>query len=71
MYAIIIVVCLLSLNGECIPYVEDPPKYYETTEECQKQMVTHANDLIKALEEAKEQGQMTGKCVYISSIRPA
>jgi len=71
MYALILVVCLISLNGKCIPYTEDPPKYYETISQCEKQLVIRANDLIKALEESKEQGQMTGKCIYISDVRPA
>lgn len=70
MYTIILVVCLLSLENKCIALREEPPQYYETTTECEKQMGVRANDLAKALQEAKEQGQMTGKCVYVSGIKP-
>ena len=70
MYAIILVVCLVSLEGKCMPFTEDPPQYYETAAQCEKQMVVRAAAVLKALEEAKEQGRMTGKCVYVSGINP-
>jgi len=71
MYAIILVVCLVSLEGKCISYTEAPPRYYETLAQCQNQMVVSASVLLKALEENKEQGQMTGTCVYIAGVKPA
>lgn len=69
MYAIILVVCLLSTAGQCVSLVEDPEKYYETSEECQEKMIDLADVVVKHLEEAKEQGQLSGKCVHVPGIK--
>ena len=69
MYAILIVVCLLSSAGQCVSLIEDPPTYYETSEECQEKMIIQSDILIKQLEGDKEQGQLSGKCVYVPGIK--
>ena len=69
MYAIILVICLLSVSGQCQSFVEDPEKYYETTEECQEKMIELSAVVIKYLEDSKEQGQLSGKCVHVPGIK--
>lgn len=71
MYAIILVVCLASLENRCVAYTEDPPRYYETLEQCQNQMAIRAQEALVVLEARKQQGHMTGKCIYVDNVKPA
>ena len=71
MYAIVIIVCLLSIGGKCIPLAEEPPKYYETNEECHEQMLISATKAIEQLKDTEEQGQLQGLCVYVPEVKPA
>ena len=67
MYAFIIIVCLLAAPDKCISLVEDPPLYYETNEECEKNMVSKSLNLREQVSKNKET-ELIGKCVHFPKI---
>jgi hypothetical protein len=69
MYAVVLIVCLASLQGQCVEVVEDPVVYFHTQEECETALVKVAEKLITILEERKEQGQIGGVCVDVPGIK--
>jgi hypothetical protein len=68
MYAFIIVVCLIAAQDQCISFVEEPPLYYETNEECEKNMVDKTVNLRELVSKNKET-KLIGQCMHFPNIR--
>jgi hypothetical protein len=68
MYGFIIVVCLITSPDQCIFLVEDPPLYYSTNEECQKNMIDKSINLREQVLKNKET-VLSGQCIYFPKIK--
>ena len=71
MYAFALVVCLLSEPDKCTTFVEDPPLYYETVDECNRNMIIKANAFIKQLSANNILVKMGGQCIRFPDIKSA
>lgn len=69
MYFFIILVCLQSNEGQCVPLVEDPPTHYESIEKCESNMMSIGTLIAKDLKEDKEVGKVTGQCFLDESVK--
>lgn len=67
MYAFIIVVCLSAAPDQCIFLVEEPPLYYETVKQCEKNMFNKAEHISVLVSKDKEI-QLGGECIYFPKI---
>ena len=70
MYAFIIIVCLIATPDQCISFVEEPPLYYATNEECQKNMVDKSVNLRELVSKNKE-AELVGQCLHFPGIKEA
>ena len=68
MYAFIILVCLITIPDKCITIIEDPPLYYETVEECEKNMISKSTNLREQVSKNKEV-EMFGQCIHFPNIK--
>ena len=70
MYAFILAICLITAPDQCVSLVEDPPLYYETLEECEKNMVAKSTNLAEMVLKDKAT-ELYGRCVHYPSIKSA
>ena len=69
MYAFALVVCLLTDPSKCSTLVEDPPLYYETVDECNRNMIIKAAVLIKELSANNILVKLDGQCIRFPGIK--
>ena len=70
MYAFILAICLITAPDQCVTLVEDPQLYYETLEECEKNMVAKSINLAKMVLKDKTT-ELYGRCVHYPNTKSA
>jgi hypothetical protein len=68
MYGFILAICLIIAPDQCVTLVEDPPLYYETAEECEKNMVAKSINLAEMVLKDKTT-ELYGRCVHYPNIK--
>ena len=68
MYGFILAICLIAAPDQCVSLVEDPPLYYETVEECEKNMIAKSINLAELVSKDTET-KLYGRCVHFPKIK--
>jgi hypothetical protein len=68
MFTFLLMVCLASMNEECITLIPDPPRYFITKEECEVQLQLTANQISERLTESNVESKFKGKCFFDRTV---
>jgi len=71
MYIIGLVLCLSSIDYQCIQMQPDPIIYFDTATECKAYKDKFIKKLGAEVAKTNEFSLVVGECIYISSIRGA
>lgn len=71
MFIIGLILCLSSLNYQCIEVEPDPILYFDTEAECEIGKNNLIEELIPDLNEKNEFTLLVGKCILIPDIKGA